>query len=493
MSTCGRLTRSHSAHASSELRNSRGHFAGIGRPRRRYNDFQSSIFPKVQMRPTSPTGRLLIGFAITLLLVAVFSWYALRQINGVRALQAETVERNRKDSLQLLRIQNNLHSLALAMRDMVEGGEPYPLVAWKGQFDRIRFDLDDALRIENQLAASAQAGRQDPERQRRLADSLRQFWNSTDQMFEMARAGDEEPARRLIRMSLEAQQAALTSTVARLLILNNEAEQQAVVQIQRIFDRVERNVYVFIAAMLAAISATSLYLIQANRKIFRRIEGLSDQHRILARKLITVQEEILRSVSRELHDEFGQILTAVGAMLGRAERRGLPPDSPFCSDLAEVRAIAQETLEKMRSLSQIFHPAMLDDHGLEKTLEWYVQHFEKQTGIVIRYEKRGMGPVAPEETAIHVDRILQEALNNVARHSGSAEAWVRLSKDGGRLRLEVEDRGVGFRPGPVSGIGLIAMRERAEILGGSMTFTRPAQGGTLVSLEVPASQKRAGD
>ncbi len=445
----------------------------------------------MHMRPNSPTGRLLIGFAITLILVAVFSWYALHQINGVRALQAETVERNRKDSLQLLRIQNNLHSLALAMRDMVEGGEPYPLVAWKGQFDRIRFDLEDALRIENQLAASGQTAGQDPERERRLADALFQFWSSTDRMFDMAREGREEAARRLIRTSLEAQQAALTSTVARLLVLNNEAEQQAVIEIQRIYDRVERNVYVFIAAMLAAISATSLYLIQANRRIFERIAGLSDQHRILARKLITVQEEILHSVSRELHDEFGQILTAVGAMLSRAERRGLPPNSPFCADLAEVHAIAQETLDKMRSLSQIFHPAMLDDYGLEKTLEWYVQQFGKQTGIVIRYEKRGGGPFAGDETAIHVYRILQEALNNVARHSGSAEASVRVCMGGGRLLMEVEDRGVGFRPGPVSGIGLIAMRERAEILRGSVIFSRPPEGGTLVTLDVPLSEKAA--
>jgi signal transduction histidine kinase len=442
------------------------------------------------MRPTSPTGRLLIGFAITLLLVAVFSWYALRQIHGVRELQAETVERNRKDSLQLLRIQNNLHSLALAMRDMVEGGEPYPLIAWKGQFDRIRFDLDDAIRIENQLASSGQPEARDPERERRLADSLRQFWNSTDRMFEMARDGREEQARRLIRTSLEAQQAALTSTVARLLILNNESEQQAVSQIQRIFDRVERNVYVFIAAMLAAISVTSLYLIQANRRIFRRIEGLSDQHRILARKLITVQEEILHSVSRELHDEFGQILTAVGAMLGRAGKR-LPPDSPFSAELAEVRSIAQETLDKMRSLSQIFHPAMLDDYGLEKTLEWYVQHFEKQTGIVIRYEKRGTGPRTNDETAIHVYRILQEALNNVARHSKSTEARVAFERNAARLRLEVEDHGVGFKPGPAAGIGLIAMRERAEILGGAVAFSRPSQGGTLVTLDVPVANAEA--
>src|SRR5208283_103379 len=108
---------------------------------------------------SSPTSRLLIGLAVTLAAVAVFSLYALRQIAGLRDLQTSTVDRNRKDSLQLLRIQNNLNSLGLAMRDMLDPDAPYPLEAFKGQFDRSRLDLDDALRLEAQLAPTAGPGR----------------------------------------------------------------------------------------------------------------------------------------------------------------------------------------------------------------------------------------------------------------------------------------------------------------------------------------------
>ena len=107
------------------------------------------------MSPTSPTRPLLVGLAITLLAVAVFSWYALSQIEMVRGLQTHTIDRNRQDSLQLLRIQNNFHSLALAMRDMVEGSEPYPLDSWKIQFDRIRFDLEDALNVEARITPAS--------------------------------------------------------------------------------------------------------------------------------------------------------------------------------------------------------------------------------------------------------------------------------------------------------------------------------------------------
>ncbi|MEX2264003.1 MAG: histidine kinase [Bryobacteraceae bacterium] len=433
------------------------------------------------MAASSPTRPLLIGLAVTLAAVAIFAWYSLRQVEGLRSLQTDTVDASRKDSLQLLRIQNNLHSLALAMRDMIEGTEPYPLQAWKAQFDRIRFDLEDALRIESELTPASRS----PEQQLHLEMSLSQFWNSTGRMFDHARVGREKEAREMIRHTLEPQQAALTATVARLLVLNNEAEERAVLEIQKIYDGVERNTYYFVAAMLLAILGTSLYLIQANRRIFTDLQALSDQRRVLARKLISVQEEILHSVSRELHDEFGQILTAVGAMLSRAEKQGLPPDSPFRTELAEVREVAQSTLEKMRSLSQVLRPTILDDYGLEKTLEWYVNQFEKQTGIVIRYEKQGTGRRIDDEIAIHVYRILQEALNNVARHSHSSTASVQVRFEADRLLMEVGDKGIGLPARPNGGLGLVAMRERAEILQGTLELRRKLEGGTLVKLDVP--------
>src|SRR5215831_19182829 len=336
------------------------------------------------MAPSSPTRPLLAGLAITLLAVAIFSWYALSQIEVVRGLQTHTIDRNRQDSLQLLRIQNNFHSLALGMRDMVECAEPYPLDSWRVQFERIRFDLEDALNVEARITPASRR----PDQQKEFAVSLLQFWNSVDQMFALARAGKEDQARALIRTSLESQQASLTSAVARLLVLNNETEEQAAMAVQQIYDGVERRVYWFVLAVLIIICVTSLYLIRVNRVIFDRMAALSDQRRELARKLIGVQEDILHSVSRELHDEFGQILTAVGAMLGRAGKH-LPADSTFRIELSEVREIAQSTLERLRTLSQALHPSILDDYGLEKALEWYVAQFGKQTGIIIQFEKHG--------------------------------------------------------------------------------------------------------
>jgi len=429
----------------------------------------------------SPTAGLILGLIITLAAVVAYSWYITRQISGLRELQNDLVDRNRKDSLQLLRIQNDLNSLGLAMRDMLDNDEPYPLTAWSAQFQRIRSDLDDALRREEQLAVA----RQTPEQKQVLRNSLAQFWDAVDRMFLLAQNGKQKDARAQIRLSLQARQAALSTAVSRLMVQNSESEEQAALRIRQIYDRVQHQVYVLLSATLIAIFLTSVYLIRSNRRLFAQLAALSEQRSELAQKLISTQESTLRYISRELHDEFGQILTAIGSMLSRAGNQS-PEGSPIRTELREVCEIAQNTLENVRSLSQALHPVMLDESGLESTLDWYIPMVEKQTGIAISYKKIGAPFPVNGNSAVHVYRVLQEALNNVARHSGAREALVRLQFLADTLQLEVEDHGSGFvAHSSKQGIGLVAMRERAELLRGAIEFLKPPEGGTLVRLRIP--------
>jgi signal transduction histidine kinase len=424
---------------------------------------------------------LLLGLLVTLAAVVAYSAYITWQVAGLRKLQSELIDRNRKDSLQLLRIQNDLNLLAVAMRDMIDNDEPYPLTAWAAQFQRIRTDLDDAMRLEAGQAPTSRTAEQSAS----LSSSLTQFWDAVDRVFALAGSGQGKDARAQIQLSLQARQAALSTAVARLLVQNSENEEQAAQRIVAIYDRVQRQVYVFLAATLAAILLTGFSMIRWNRRLFARMAELSERRSELAQKLIATQESTLRYISRELHDEFGQILTAMGAMLGRAGAHA-PEGSSLHADLQEVRQIAQDTLDRVRSLSQALHPVMLDEAGLEKTLDWYIPTVERQTGVAISYEKRGAAFELNGSAAVQIYRVVQEALNNVARHSGSKQAWVRLRFLNAALELEVEDHGVGFNGQPAGhGIGLVAMRERVELMGGRIVFSTPAGGGTLLHLLVP--------
>jgi signal transduction histidine kinase len=435
----------------------------------------------------SPTIRLLVGLLVTLGAVTVFSWYALFQLSGLRLLQRTIIDGNREDSLQLLRIQNDLNTLGLRLRDMIELPQHSKIAAYRQEFSHLRADLEEAIRAEERLEPVTRR----PDKQALLLESLKRFWESSDEVFELASADHEDEARQFVATRLRVDQARLAATLSQLLERNNEAEERADQQIAAIYAGVERNIYAFLSAVLLAIVGTSLYLIYSNRRIFAAMESLSVQRRVLAGKLISVQEEVLRSVSRELHDEFGQILTAIGAMLARAERKGLPPDSPLRADLAEVREITQSTLEKMRSLSQMLHPAVLDDYGLAKGIEWYTEIFQRQTGIQTTASVTGDIIRVTGQPAIHCFRVVQEALNNAAKHSGTKTAEVEMIFWPDKLAVNVRDFGRGIAQNKKSrnpGLGQIAMQERAALLHGTLLVSSVQGLGTTVSLVMPLRQ-----
>ncbi len=430
----------------------------------------------------SPTVALLVGLALSLVVVVAYSWYITRQISGLRQLQTELTDRNRRESLQLLRIQNDLNQLGLSMRDMLDGDEPYPLVAWAAPFDRIRTDLADALKQQEAVGVA----RRTPEQAQLLSEQVEQFWRASDRMFALAREGREDLAREQIRVTLQARQQSLNTAVSRLLVRNNEAEADVARQVQQIYDQVQARVYWFLAVALLAITVTSLYFIRSNRRLFAELALVSEERRSVAQTLIATREATLREIARELHDEFGQVLTAMGTMLGRASRR-VPEDSPLRSDLREIGEVAQSALNNVRGLSQSLHPSILEELGLESTIQWYLTTYERQSGVEVTYERIGDPVRVDEQAAIHVYRVLKEALANVARHSGSERASVRLRSRDRSLELEIEDHGRGISRGESRrGLGLVAMRERAALVGGTLHVGEAPGGGTLVRLTVPA-------
>ena len=432
----------------------------------------------------APTPLLLAGVGLALLTVAAMGAYTFTQIRQLRDDQTAISERNRKDSLQLLRIQNDLASLGVLMRDMVEGTEPYPMPAWQPSFERLRGDLVAAVAAERSLAPAER----EPAQQERLERTAAAFWTNVDRMFATARGGDTEGAVRLMRGTLVAQHRELDGMVSQFLIGNNRVQEEAARANRAIYDRVGLEILGLVSVLLVVIAIGGGWIVVANRRAFEEVRHLTAQLRTLSWHTLRLQEDLQRSVSRELHDDFGQILTAVGTLLGRA-RRHLPGDAGVIEELEHVRTIVQEALERIRTQSQWLHPGVLDDFGLEKALRKVVDQFERQSGI--RTTLTASGPVEQvrPEFAIHIYRIVQEALSNIGRHSGSDRAEVRLTCARDGVELEIEDHGGGL-PGNAGrtidgGLGLVSMRERAELMGGQFRLQRPPQGGLAVEVRVP--------
>jgi signal transduction histidine kinase len=156
-----------------------------------------------------------------------------------------------------------------------------------------------------------------------------------------------------------------------------------------------------------------------------------------------------------------------------------------------AKKIVEDTLQSVRDESQIFRPAILDDFGLQQTLQWFTEQFARQTGVQVHYRGKLSDGSFPPEAAIHVYRIVQEAFSNVARHSGARDAWVTLGEKENHLDLEIRDNGVGFEVGGDAkravgqGIGMMGMRERAEHLHGSFSISSSPHKGTVISVRVP--------
>ena len=432
-------------------------------------------------RGRTPTFRLLAGLAVTLSAVAVYSAYTVYQLRALERLQTTTIDRNRKDSLLLLRIQKDLNDVAHLLRDMLDHTDGYPLTAFRAPLARIRADLDDAMEKEAKSSTGS------TENRAYLAGRVNDFWRSMeDSVFALAESGHPDKADEKIRVTVQAQQDSLSNAVSRLFVQNNESEERAAEDIRAIYQRAERNVYIFLAAVLIVVVLTSIYLFVYNRNMFDHVEELSNLRSELAQQLITTQENTFRSLSRELHDDFGQILTAIGAMLARAQRRTPAEAGADKQDLREIQEVTQSTLEKVRSLSQSLHPVILEDAGFEGAIDVYLPTFEKQTGISVQYEKSGTSRELDRAVATHLYRVLQEALNNVVRHSKSPSAQVRLNYTPDEVVLEVEDRGVGLGKGRGRGMGLVSMRERAELVNGRVEFLPAEGGGTLIRMTVPA-------
>jgi signal transduction histidine kinase len=186
-----------------------------------------------------------------------------------------------------------------------------------------------------------------------------------------------------------------------------------------------------------------------------------------------------------LHDEVGQALTAVKMDIGIALRADV--DARVRSALEEARDISETTLKSVRDMSQLLHPSILDDFGLPSTLTTYLRNFSQRSGIRAQLAEAMETRLAPE-IELCVYRIVQEALSNVARHSGATACTVTFGAEDDVLRLVIEDNGQGLGPATDRlghGLGLIGMRERAQALGGTFTALDRVGGGTIISVRLP--------
>ncbi len=244
-----------------------------------------------------------------------------------------------------------------------------------------------------------------------------------------------------------------------------------------------------LAATLTALTWTLVVLLRRSRerRLAREaVAQLAARLKLLTRQLLSSQEDERRRLSREMHDDLGQLLTAIGLDLQRA---GSTRDEGHRRQAIEqALSTTRSVIDRVREISAMLRPALLDDLGLEEAAANAIRDFTARTGTDVQAELDLRGARLPEEVAATLFRILQEALTNVARHARAETVYVTLGVQGERARLEVRDDGRGFdreAAGRRRSYGLLGMRERAELIDGEFELvTAPGQ-GTRVSVSIP--------
>jgi signal transduction histidine kinase len=229
-----------------------------------------------------------------------------------------------------------------------------------------------------------------------------------------------------------------------------------------------------------------------------RTEQAEAEMRQLSRKLVNAQEEERRSLSRELHDEVGQMLTALRVQLGRLAKWRPASDEEYAGHVEDMKELIGQTLNSVRRLASGLRPSVLDDLGVGAALQWQAREFSRRTGLPVEVVIEGLPANLPERHRTCIYRVVQEALTNCARHAAASNIRIVLHTESDRLALTIHDDGRGM-PEPTSGngkpltggLGLIGMEERVHELGGQLTIQSQPGKGTLLKVSIPIPAEMA--
>ena len=437
-------------------------------------------------------GALIAGFTV-LLAVWVFAGYELiRSLADVeqRVTAEHTAFARAADAVSVIR--GSVLEASINVRDALIDADATARESYR---DELRVFREASEQRVTEYVPQAQSVAERDE-WTKLQSKLGEFWTSLEFVFADDLPTNTTRAATMLRHNVRPIRKDVLTLLDNLKELQQAAQRQHDQDVARLYqDARAQFVWIVAGALLLGLGAAwfaTWHVAGLEREIHRQrlaeTRNRLDLERLSAR-LVDAQEQERRSLARELQDEVGQALTAIKMAVGVALRtRGMRPRAQAA--LEEARGVAETTLQGVRDLSQLLHPSMLDDFGLPETLAAYLRNFSRRTGIRAHFSHEGGDERLTPDVEVCVYRIVQEALTNVARHSGALSCTVSLRRVEGEVELVVEDSGRGMPPSAGGadarrGLGLMGMRERAQALAGRFTIANRPDGGTRIVVALP--------
>ena len=449
---------------------------------------KDAVVPKRSVQPMQWGAQVVLlasfgGMLGLMLFAGIDSLRALRQIQSRNVQIRQTfLLRNRA----LEEIRSALYQSGTFTRDYLLERDASRAETYRASLQKVRGEMDAAL---GRYSHSLDAGEQAPfsALQARIAD----YWKVLDPISHWDAKEKLARSDAFMHRELFPRRATTLEIADRIGAVNEQELNNGDERLKALFDRFRYRLVLMLAitlgigALLAV--ATIRHILRLARDAdlrYRQVALAQAKLKELSARLVDAQEQERRAISRELHDEVGQSLSALLMELGNLGAVA-PGDAELRSHVESIRKLAESSVNVVRNMALLLRPSMLDDLGLVPALQWQAREISKRTGLAVTVEAENVADDLPEEHKTCIYRVVQEALNNCARHAFARSVRIEVVQESGRIRLSVLDDGLGFNSAHTRGLGLLGMEERVTHLGGRFHLQSEPGHGARLRIEIP--------
>ncbi len=429
---------------------------------------------------------LSLGFGGLLACVVVAAAGTLVVLDRVREDEAQARKSFLERTSALEQIRSQIYLSGTYVRDFLLAPDPAAAKAQAARLTSLEQETHGALKAYSRSIEAAEV-----EPFRALRAEIDAYWRVLDSTMSWSAAERNRLRYSFFYNELVPRRTTMLQIADRIAVVHERGLTRAEGRLAASANRLRQSLMATFAVTFAGGLALALVTIgltvrmarELERRLAENLRARSDLEDLSAR-LLRAQENERRSLARELHDEVGQSLSAI---LMETEGAECADEMRQVQDhLGSIRKLAEKTVAEVRDLALLLRPSMLDDLGLVPALNWHARETNKRTGlnVLIRAEP-GADRELPEEHKTCIYRMVQEAINNSARHANARTVEVVVRREAERVLFSVQDDGVGFDTRIVRGLGMLGMEERVRRLGGHLTIDSQPGRGTLVSAELP--------
>lgn len=430
---------------------------------------------------------LIGGFGGMLVIMAVAATYSSRISRELQSANAQMRQDYLVRARTLDKIRQALYESGNTVRDFIlvdSGGRSTETL--REELKALRKEMDGACEA---YPDSLRAGERVTFEH--LCTEVQSYWSTLVPLFEWDAQAKREAGYAFLRQEVLPRRATVLAITHEISEVDDFALEENEARINEAFAASQRHVHLIAASglvlgLIVAIAAVA-YTWRLEWIAYRRYrESLQtrDELHALSARLVKAQEDERRAISRELHDEVGQSLTALLFDIENMAATSLL-DGASQKALQKIKPLVENSINVVRDMSLLLRPSMLDDLGLVPALQWQAREVGKRTCLVVEVRDEEVSDDLPEEHKSCVYRVVQEALSNCVKHADARSVLVVVRQERDQLSLRIEDDGKGFDHQRVRGLGLVGMSERVAHLGGKCQIESAANHGTTIRIELP--------